>query len=758
MSDTVLSRFSQSSLSQNASLTTAQSFVDTAVAHFVDEAASPQALFAMSAGAFAYRLGRLGTLALASRAGQAAPLLQMASYGVGLGTEVSAFEGTNRLFSTFSGSSTNANLWRWSGRGGWVEGLSASAVTFGLLKSAGYAAREQNILLQHAFSDLAMVGGHQATAAFGMTPAPEGSIAEQLLRAEITNLQLGAGMSLVHTGAPGLQAAERALDLSLQARSVSLFPASFENRSSGLDPRFATAGGPRSVPERAGEGREEIRKPTVMAMSMIDEGKSCGEMPQEISVEASQGDTVEGAASAPQEARIFSAPELPAPQISVTRKLAAQLTALRQSRKTIHHLGAGYPNPEVTDPTYYRERSEGYFDFGISQRALPPARFFGEMYGYTDTLGPASAREAFAEVYGRDFGAKIDPAHLIPSVGATGGIDLLCSLFETRVDRLAYLVDAPTYPGFLSRAMRNPKARLYSVEMDAEGPLPDSLREQIRLARDQGYFVAFYYTIPDGHNPGGISFSQGRREAIYRVMQEENILMAEDAPYTYISFTERETRPRPFMSLDEDGRVIHLFTASKIGLPGQRVGFAYAPGKIAIEKGQVVPLSSLLAGIAASTGLMHNPLALRTFEAYLHDANNARLSSLWPIAEQKIGVYGENRAILLQGLQQLLGGTGISTWTEPGAGFFSVMTFLDVQRFHDSNALASWLLDQHQVTVVPMNEFYAPDVRARNPLSGQNQLRLSFSYTEGIGEQRRQEMQNAVEAFGNGIRRYSSLP
>jgi len=440
------------------------------------------------------------------------------------------------------------------------------------------------------------------------------------------------------------------------------------------------------------------------------------------------------------------------PQLSVTRQLAAALTDLRAAGIPIHHLGAGYPNPEVSDPTEYRLGADRHLITEASARGLSEARIFGEVYGYTDTLGPRSAREAFAKVYGADFQTTIDPDALVPSMGASGGIDLMCTLFESRADKVAYLADAPTYPGFLSRAGRHANVRFYSVEMDDEGPLPDSLAERVRAARNDGYFVPFYYTIPDGHNPGGISFSEKRRQEIYRVACEENFLIVEDAPYTYISFTPAENRPRPFMAMDPEGRVVHLFTASKIGLPGPRVGFVYAPGKIAIAGGKETRLSQLLTTVSASSILMHNAQALRAFEAYLYDEQQKLRSSLWPVAENKIRVYGENRAILLKGLHSYFGNDQERVrWTEPGAGFFSVVTFLD-RGLPDSLALAEWLLKEHHVTTVPMVDFYAPDARERHPEAGRNQLRLAFSFTESVGDARRLEMQSSVDIFGRAIR------
>jgi hypothetical protein len=206
------------SFQRDNSLSSVQSQVDNLVTHTVEEAANPQTLAALSVGGAAYRLGRMGILGLGVNAtGNTATVVRGLSFLGGLGTEVGAFELTNRSLSSLSGSQ-NPNLWHWSGQGGWAQGLSSSAITFGMLKSAGFAAREQNLVLQHAFQSSAMVAGHNTLSMMGISPTPEGSLAEQFLHAEATNIQLAAGMSLLHAAAPGLPALERSMDLSLRSR------------------------------------------------------------------------------------------------------------------------------------------------------------------------------------------------------------------------------------------------------------------------------------------------------------------------------------------------------------------------------------------------------------------------------------------------------------------------------------------------------------------------------------------------------------
>lgn len=448
-------------------------------------------------------------------------------------------------------------------------------------------------------------------------------------------------------------------------------------------------------------------------------------------------------------------------QVSVTRKMSASLPNLRAVAQakglTIHHLGAGYPHPEVTDPRSFLAHQAGYFEHlaaaegGNDPEALP--EFLRESYAYTDTLGPRSTREAFAHVYGNDWNIAIEPDRLIPTVGATGGISLICALFERPGVPLAFITDAPTYAGFLARSALNQGSQIFSVDMDAEGPDPEQFRAQILAARAAGCFVPFYYTVPDGHNPAGISFSTARREAILAIAKELGVLIVEDAPYIYIDYNDE--RPTPFVAMDS-AQTVHLFTGSKIGLPGPRVGFIYTDAVLEIADGQTVPLAELLLTESSSDILFQNPAALRGFEALLHEQTSSGSyvlrDSLWGVAEDKLVVYRENRQLLLAGLEEGLGAWPDEFhWTVPEAGFFSVFTFASPDITTD-DAFTEALVADHGVVVIPMYDFYPADAKVRNPRAGLNQLRISFCFSESSGDQRRSDMADAVAAFCSAVR------
>ncbi len=456
---------------------------------------------------------------------------------------------------------------------------------------------------------------------------------------------------------------------------------------------------------------------------------------------------------------VLDAPGLVSQPVSVTRKMAAALPELRAVAEArglaIHHLGAGYPNPEVTDPRGFIAHEQAFFDHlrraeGINDSVALP-EFLRESYAYTDTLGPLGPRESFAAVYGADWGVAMDPARLLPTVGATGGISLVCSLFERPGEAVAYITDAPTYAGFVARASLSRRAAIYSVDLDEEGPAPDAFREAIRRARRDGRFVAFYYTVPDGHNPAGFSFSQARRRTILDIARDEGVLIVEDAPYVYISYAPPGERPQPFFAMDP-AHTVHLFTGSKIGLPGPRIGFAYTQARLAIHGGQEADLTDLLLTEASADMLFHNPQALRSFESLLHDEAFRRRASLWPVAERKLEIYRENRSILLDGLAAKLGAHPERfRWTTPQAGFFSVFTFLGEggERVVTDDAFVARMVAEHGVVVIPMYDFYPADARQRNRQAGLDQLRLSFCFTESVGERRTADLRAAVDAFAD---------
>jgi phosphatidylserine decarboxylase precursor len=205
---TTSSLLSRSDLS-SIFLTSAQVRVDSLVGSFAEQATDLRSLAAMTAGGMAYRLGRIGA------AGS-----QFLSVGVGLASEVAAFEVTRRGLLSLDHS--RPELWRWSGREGLAQGLTHSLISFGTLRGVGTLTGGQNLIAQHLSQDLGMVAGHHLAAWAGVGERPQGSLIDQVVEAEAVNLQMQAGMGLMHGLTGGrLQGLERQMD-----REVALRPSS----------------------------------------------------------------------------------------------------------------------------------------------------------------------------------------------------------------------------------------------------------------------------------------------------------------------------------------------------------------------------------------------------------------------------------------------------------------------------------------------------------------------------------------------------
>jgi DNA-binding transcriptional MocR family regulator len=82
------------------------------------------------------------------------------------------------------------------------------------------------------------------------------------------------------------------------------------------------------------------------------------------------------------------------------------------------------------------------------------------------------------------------------------------------------------------------------VKCDGSGLIPESLDSILRnWSRDQPKNQSrpkVLYTIPTGSNPTGASLSEERKQSIYSIASEYNLLILEDDPYYWMQYGEDE--------------------------------------------------------------------------------------------------------------------------------------------------------------------------------------------------------------------------
>jgi 2-aminoadipate transaminase len=311
---------------------------------------------------------------------------------------------------------------------------------------------------------------------------------------------------------------------------------------------------------------------------------------------------------------------------------------------------------------------------------------------YGSGQGEPMMREHICEVMKLE-GISAHPDDVTVTVGSQQGLDLITRIFCDPGD--VVLCEAPSYVGALG-VFRSYQAEVVHVAMDEQGLDPVALQEAISALHSAGRKIKFLYTIPNFHNPAGVSQSLDRRMAILEVAKRADLLVIEDNPYGLLGF---EGDPVPAVrSLDAD-TVVYLGSFSKTFAPGFRIGWVLAPHAVR-EKLMLAQESSTLC-----------PPVFSQFAISAYLTRHDWRGQIKIFSE----MYRERRDAMLVGLADHMP-TG-TTWTVPTGGFFVWVTLppgLDSQSMLPRAVTA-------RVAYVPGTAFYADGFGSRN-------MRLSYCY------------------------------
>src|SRR4029450_12822636 len=146
--------------------------------------------------------------------------------------------------------------------------------------------------------------------------------------------------------------------------------------------------------------------------------------------------------------------------------------------------------------------------------------------------GPGEAaprlRERICDVMALEGITDASPSEVVVTVGSQQGLDLVTRVFVDPGDVI--LAEAPSYVGALG-VFQAAQAQVRHVAMDDDGLIPEALEQALLECRARGDRVKFLYTVPNFHNPGGVTLSEPRREAIIAIAEQYDLLIIEDNPY-----------------------------------------------------------------------------------------------------------------------------------------------------------------------------------------------------------------------------------
>ena len=379
----------------------------------------------------------------------------------------------------------------------------------------------------------------------------------------------------------------------------------------------------------------------------------------------------------------------------MTVKYASRMDRVRPSaiRELLKHgadpdiisFGGGYPDPSLFPVAELR----AVYDDLLSG----PDR---SVMQYAVTDGLPSLRRAIAERMGAD-GVACGPDDVIVLQGAQQGLDLVARMLIDPGD--AIVVENPTFLGAMLAF--NPCQPVYAaVRTDDDGIDPDDL-ERVLASTPRAKLL---YTMPDFHNPMGVSLALERRQRVIDIANRYDIVVLEDSPYRSLRF-EGETLPS-LKSLDVEGRVIFLGSFSKTLVPAMRLGWAVANPEI------VGKLGLLKTAADTQTSTLNMAAAAAFLERFDLDAHIVQVNA----------AYRRKRDLMLELIAEHFPPS--IGFTRPQGGLFTWLTFpagFDATAFMRDEAIP-----KAKVAYVPGETFYAVDQEA-------NHARVNYS---GVSDDR----------------------
>jgi DNA-binding transcriptional MocR family regulator len=264
---------------------------------------------------------------------------------------------------------------------------------------------------------------------------------------------------------------------------------------------------------------------------------------------------------------------------------------------------------------------------------------------YGSGQGDEELREHILELVALEGITDAHPDDVVVTTGSQQGLDLVTRIFVDPGD--VVLAEAPSYVGALG-VFRSYEAQVQHVEMDAHGLVPEALERALVEARKAGKKVKFLYTIPNYHNPAGVTLSLERRHRVLELCKRFDVLVVEDNPYGLLGF---DREPLPAMRAFDDEGVIYLGSFSKTFAPGYRVGWVIAPHAVR-EKLVLASESSILSPSNASQ------MAITT---YLETCDwKGQIKSYREL-------YRERRDAMIGALSEHMPS---ATWNVPDGGFY----------------------------------------------------------------------------------------
>ena len=363
-------------------------------------------------------------------------------------------------------------------------------------------------------------------------------------------------------------------------------------------------------------------------------------------------------------------------QPSATLEMARKARALRLAGVDVANLSAG--EPDFPTPACIRDAAVRALNEGTKATHYTPAR------------GTEELIEAMRTKLRRDQGVEFETAEMIPTVGTKGGLSLAFDALLGAGDEV--IIFSPywvTYPDLVRLSGATPVI-VPTERANGYQPDPERLRAAITPRTK-----AVVLNTPG--NPTGAGLGKECIHALMKEVEGSDIWVLSDEIYEKLTYDGFE-HISP-LSVSEDARSRTLFlggVAKGYAMTGWRLGVAAGPQKLIdamiLLQQQRVTCPTGVAQAAAAYAMMEPPEVVQALD-------------------EMRSAYATRRALVLDDLRQI---PGVHVHAPEGAFY----CFVDIRErlpgahrgrdVHDDIQLATLLLEEANVAVVPGTPFGAP--------------------------------------------------
>lgn len=199
-----------------------------------------------------------------------------------------------------------------------------------------------------------------------------------------------------------------------------------------------------------------------------------------------------------------------------------------------------------------------------------------QLLQYGENKGFLPLREYIAE-HLRQYGILADADEILLTNGSQQSLDLVLQLLVGKADHV--LLEDPSY-SFIMPLLNGCEAVVDAISMTDNGLDLEQFERTLQGKTEQNQ-AKLLYTIPNFHNPTGISSSQEHRQQLYRLCSKYKLPIIEDSFVDEMKYFGKT--PLPIKAMDDHELVVYLGAFSKVIFSGIRIGWIVA-NKQCIER------------------------------------------------------------------------------------------------------------------------------------------------------------------------------